>query len=188
MGYNDLKIAIKRRKKLQQREQPTEQEYEFEPFRAGEALEFDLPAGSAKAEEPFIKRRYPHLTRPAVVFCMPGDPAADILFQEGEERTAGENGARAEKEAVRDMIMRRHPANPFYGEGVEDAGRMKVEWFDFDSFGLDGMIYNLMFFTSVRGRLCSGSFHCESSRAAAWKPVILKTFQSFREWEDKYEG
>ena len=119
---------------------------------------------------------------------MPGDPAADILFQEGEERTAGENGAGAEKEAVRNMIMRLHPANPFYGEGVEDAGRMKVEWFDFDSFGLDGMIYNLMFFTSVRGRLCSGSFHCESSRAAAWKPVILKTFQSFREWEDKYEG
>ena len=49
MGYNHLKIAIKRRKKLQQREQPTEQEYEFEPFRAGEALEFDLPAEIGRA-------------------------------------------------------------------------------------------------------------------------------------------
>ena len=84
--------------------------------------------------------------------------------------------------------MRLHPAYTFYGSHVEDTKNRKVGWFDFDSFGLDGMIYNFTFTTKAMGRLCMGSFHCERDKAVWWKPVFIKIIHSFREVEVQNEG
>ena len=50
---------------------------------------------------------------------------------------------------MKNMVMRLYPANSFYAEGSQTAGEQEVWWFDFDSFGLDGKIYNFMFFVPI---------------------------------------
>lgn len=182
MSYNDLKIAINRRKKLKQKEQLCMEESAFKTYQIDDFLEVCLPVQAERAEEALLKTKYPNVTKRTEVFVMP-DQTVDFLFQTDKNELVTEESAKNLRNSTRQMIMRLQPADTFYAEDTETTETMKVAWFDFDSFGLDGMVYNLMFFTTVQGWLCNGSFHCEGSKAADWKPIFLKVLNSFREME-----
>lgn len=182
MGYNDLKIAIKRREKLKQKENLQLKERDFKIHHVDDFLEISLPSQAIRVDQNVLKIKYPNVTKATEVFIMP-DESADFLFQIDDNTLVTQEQASDIKESTKRIVMRLQPANTFHMDGTESVENMNIRWFDFDSFGLDGMIYNLLFFTSVQGCLCTGSFHCEGPNAVDWKAVFLKVLNSFKELE-----
>ena len=186
MDYSDLKMIQKRKKILRHREQLKGYEGELETFLIEPCLEVCLPIKAVQVEGDFFKEKYPNVHERTKVYEMP-DSEADFLFQISKD-VYGSEKIEDIADSVKQMIMRLHPAYTFYGSHVEDTKNRKVGWFDFDSFGLDGMIYNFTFTTKAMGRLCMGSFHCERDKAVWWKPVFIKIIHSFREVEVQNES
>ena len=145
-----------------------------------------MPDGFGPLSKELARLKYPNENRPDVIYTNQ-ETTVNITFSHKRE-TLKEGQEEEIRGYMKEIVEKVQPASEMLEAGTVEAEKGRLAWFDFVTPAIDTDIYNLMFFTSVRGRLCSGSFHCESSRAAAWKPVILKTFQSFREWEDKYEG
>lgn len=154
----------------------------YEAVLIGGMLEAWLPIPAIRAEDESLKKKYPNMKKCAEVYEVQ-DQSVDFLFQIDQDVQVSNGSVENLKKSVREIIMRLQPSNTFYGDSTETTENMMVQWFDFDSYGLDGMIYNLIFFTTVGGFMCSGSFHCEACNAVDWKPVFLRVLKSFRDME-----
>lgn len=138
-----------------------------------------MPEAWVKMDEEAARIKYPNQYNPVEIFTEPGH-TADFLIQMDESVSMIENDSVKSKNSMKDLIMRLQPANTFYGDGEEETEGLKICWFDFGSHGLDGMIYNLVFFTAVNGFLCTGSFHCQEQKAMDWKPIFLNALRSLK--------
>ena len=55
-----------------------------------------------------------------------------------------------------------------------------IAWFDFISHGIDGRLYNLMFFTSVDGKLMNGVCNCAEQDLKNWWVVFMDVLKTIR--------
>ncbi len=77
----------------------------------------------------------------------------------------------------------------FFIQRGEKTEKSTVSWFDFDSFGLDGKIYNFCFCPIwTKESVLIGSFHCREEAALYWKPVYRRSIQSIKELEKTDES
>lgn len=178
MSYDDLRIIMKRREQLRQQNSNTDIiELDYNSYSIYTFLDVSLPKTWIKMDESFIKTKYPNHSDFMEFFTEPGYKA-DFIIQAAQSISLAENQIETFKDSMKDMIMRLQPANTFYEDGKQETDSLKICWFDFGSFGLNGMIYNLIFFSEIKGYLLTGSFHCEEQKATDWKPIFLKVLKS----------
>ena len=105
---------------------------------------------------------------------------ADFMFCFRKMPSLTAKSGKVMRDSMKNMVMRLYPANSFYAEGSQTAGEQEVWWFDFDSFGLDGKIYNFMFFVPILSgqEVLIGSFRCPDAQAVKWKPIFMNLISS----------
>lgn len=134
--------------------------------------EFDL------LSQDMARLKYPAEGRPDIIYTSQ-DMTVNISFS---KKTAGMRPG--EEEMIRDnvkvMIRRLYPPGSFIDAQTEEAEKSRLAWFDFVSPALDMDIYNLMFFTSLHGKLLTGACNCLSGDKDDWKDVFLQMLASVR--------
>lgn len=184
MSYDDLRIAIRRRKHLASDVRLEMEEIVFKLCSIDKKVEVKLPEYAVELDDVFLEKKYRGAYESIVAMEMPGKEA-DFVFCFSNVESCTPETAKTWRDSMKSIVMRLQPANAFHSEGIEHIENINAAWFDFDSFGLDGMIYNLLFFVPlfIQGRLLYGSFHCKEKQALSWKPVFLEIIQSLRELE-----
>ena len=187
MVYDDLRIALERKKRIKA---AYEQEYEikWDMIHISERISIMLPEGAAELEEEKSIKRFGRNENKRTVMTIPGDEA-NFLFQFQRSTVNGPESVQAMCDSLKNMIMRLQPANYFYSDGMEDTDHVDIRWFDFESFALDGKMYNFIFCASVKflDELLIGSFHCREEKADIWKPIFVDSVYSIKGLEEKDE-
>lgn len=187
MVYDDLRIALKRRERLMAGG-GQEKQYVMKEWRIGEALSILMPEQAAEMAEDDLKKRYAGQYEDIWARMMP-DHEADFILQLQRLSPCGPEAVERKRDSVKNILMRLQPANSYYSEGTELSDNNTSSWFDFDSFGLNGKIYNFLFFTPILSgeKVVFGGFHCKAEQAVVWKPVFIQMMKSIKELEVKNE-
>ena len=85
-----------------------------------------------------------------------------------------------EADSLKQVLKKTNPAMDFYESGIYDLPDLKIAWFDYNSFGIDGDMYNIMFVSSVEGKLLHGAFICQFEDFEAWIGAAHQMIQSIR--------
>ena len=188
MVYDDLKIAIERRKRLKA-EHELKKEVEWKEFSIANQILISLPNQVIEMERSVIEKRYRKDEQEITGFFMP-NKESDFLFYFRNTSVLLPETDEELRDSMESVIMRTQPANVFHSKGREKTEKSTVSWFDFDSFGLDGKIYNFLFFCPVwtKESVLIGSFHCREEAALYWKPVYRRSIQSIKELEKTDES
>lgn len=89
---------------------------------------------------------------------------------------------------TKEALKRLNPAFVFYEEKVENES--PLGWLEFKSYGLDGNVYNLMFFAIADGKAVHGIFNCVYEDAVEWRDAARQMIYSIKDIskEEKNEG
>lgn len=174
MVYDDLRIALERQQRLRGASTPEDRQ-EMKRFWISCQVSILLPAEAKELKDTQKKQQ----ERNRIRMGMP-EHEADFMFCFRKTPSLTAKSGRVMRDSMKNMVMRLYPANSFYAEGSQTAGEQEVWWFDFDSFGLDGKIYNFMFFVPILSGqdMLIGSFRCLDAQAVKWKPVFMNLISS----------
>lgn len=186
MVYDDLKIAIKRRNCLRNMEISFNTEYIYQNFCINSLSEALLPETAIRMDEVTMQKRYSNISECAEIYFMPDD-SAHFVFQRKPDIPFSHDDIEKMIKSTKDTIMRVQPGNTFYEAGVIETNK-KIGWFDFGGYGIEGKIYNIIFFYTVQEMLRSGSFQCKAEQAVLWKPIFLNILQSLKDREASHES
>lgn len=187
MVYDDLRIALERRKRLMADGQQ-EYQVDMQEWCIGEGCYMIVPVQAIEIDDNVLRKKYINDCDDIVAKRMPeNETEFSMQFYPHPQCTIKE--AEQMRDSVKQMIMRLQPANTFYSQGTEETIKNTSCWFDFDSFGLDGKIYNFLFFTPLifLGKIAIGGFHCKEQLAVTWKPIFIQMMRSLKEWGGKDE-
>lgn len=187
MEYDDLRIALERRKRLMDTRQQKSQ-MEMTEWNIEEKFSIMAPEQAMEVDSDILKKKYPGSYGNAIVKRMLGNEA-DFRLQFQSSPSCTHEAAVQMRDSIKSIIMRLQPANTFYSMGTEQSENNISSWFDFDSFGLDGKIYNFLFFTPLisHREMVAGGFHCKEKLAVIWKPVFIQMMKSLKELEIRNE-
>lgn len=151
--------------------------YNFKEMRFfDDKLSILLPKEFHQMNERTAKEKYSAEARPSVIWTN-SDNTIDFTLNLTDEplRTVQLPLMRA---TMKDAIGKVHPSTMFFDDGrIENENRV-IEFFDFKSFALEGLVYNIMFFTPVSGKLLIGTFNCTFVLFKDWKPAVLQVMES----------
>lgn len=83
-------------------------------------------------------------------------------------------------DTVKKALRRYQPANVFCDKGILELDTVQVVWFDFLSNGVDGRIYNFMYYLSMGDKTMNGVFNCPIKKTEDWKPIVLEILKTIR--------
>ena len=125
------------------------------------------------------KIKYPMEQRPAVIKT---NEKTDINISLNLTQQPYENKqAEAVLKIFKGAIANVYPNNLFMEQKIEvNPYGTTIAWFDFISHGIDGRLYNLMFFTSVDGKLMNGVCNCAEQDLKNWRVVFMDVLKTIR--------
>lgn len=132
----------------------------------------DMPIGQAKL-------KYPMEQRPQVIKT---NERTDINFTFSLLEQPMENRqVKMMRDSLRRVLRRARPDMKFMEDGLEEIEEHTIGWFEFISNGLDGKLYNIMYFTPIDSKLMQGIFNCPVKEAQNWKSVVLQVMHTIKE-------
>ncbi|MDE6971322.1 MAG: hypothetical protein K2P69_16460 [Eubacterium sp.] len=137
-----------------------------------------LPDEFTMLNKMMIKVKYPNENRPDIIYSNK-ETTINVSFSHKRDKLLA-----GQEEEVRDymgqVIQRLYPTSSIIDKEVVSAGENKVAWMDFVTPAMDGQIYNLMFFTPLKGRLFMGSCNCFAQDQEDWKDLFVQMIASIR--------
>ncbi len=137
-----------------------------------------LPDGFGPLSKELARLKYPNERRPDIIYTNT-ETTVNITFSHKPDKLD-----EGQEEEIRDcmagIVMRLHPETLITEKDVAEAGGHRMAWFDFTTPALDTDIYNLMFFTSLKGRLLMGGFNCFDSDQEDWKELFIQMLGTAR--------
>lgn len=85
------------------------------------------------------------------------------------------------KKGIRNM----YPANIFFEEKTIKMGDTICSWFDYKSYAMDGAIYNLLYVTSIGGKVLQGTFNCRFEEMNKWREAVIQMINSITDLTKK---
>lgn len=132
----------------------------------------DMPIEQAKL-------KYPMEQRPQVIKT---NERTDINFTFSLLEQPMENRqVKMMRDSLRRVLRRARPDMKFMEDGLEEIEEHTIGWFEFISNGLDGKLYNIMYFTPIDSKLMQGIFNCPVKEAQNWKSVVLQVMHTIKE-------
>lgn len=138
-----------------------------------------LPRSFRNMPMDLARLKYPMEQRPQVIRTNEG---TDINFTFSLLDQPLENGqVKMLRDALKKALRRARPDMQFMENGLRETQGRMTGWFEFISNGLDGKLYNIMYFTPISGKLMQGIFNCPIVDAQNWKAVILQVMDTIKE-------
>lgn len=137
-----------------------------------------LPTTFELLSKEMARIKYPNENRPDVIFT---NAATTVNVTFSYKKDSLKEG---QEEAVRDsmeqVVHRVHPTSQTIEKQTTTAGEHKLAWFALITPAIDTEIYNLMFFTSLKGRLLMGACNCLKADQEEWKDLFVQMLASAR--------
>lgn len=137
-----------------------------------------LPDEFAPLGKEMVKIKYPNENRPDLIYSNT-ETTVNVSFSHRLEKlTAGQE--REVCDSVGQVIQNLYPGCNMIGKDTVLAGELEVAWMDFVTPAMDAQIYNLMFFTRLKGRLLMGNCNCLAQDREDWKGLFLQMLATIR--------
>ncbi len=81
---------------------------------------------------------------------------------------------------MKEIVEKVQPASEMLEAGTVEAEKGRLAWFDFVTPAIDTDIYNLMFFSALKGRLLIGSCNCLKGDYEDWRGLFLQMLGTVR--------
>lgn len=137
-----------------------------------------MPDGFGPLSKELAKLKYPNENRPDIIYTNK-ETTVNVTFSYKREKLK-----EGEEEKIRDymkgIVGRVQTSSEMIEEGVVKAEKNCLAWFDFMTPAIDTDIYNLMFFSSLRGRLLIGSCNCLDEDREEWKELFAQMLETVR--------
>lgn len=139
-----------------------------------------LPLGFSILGQDQVNRKYASLDRPDIVI---GNEIGDVVFafSKLQDHIVNEQLRKETIGALRTLIKSANPSIDFFNEGSVKNNFISCEWFDFKSYVITGLIYNLTSIVSFKNRTVLGMFSCPYDLNPWWMPVYVKILDTFEE-------
>lgn len=132
----------------------------------------DMPKLLAEIKYPSVQR--PHVIKTsencAVNFCF-------NLFDSPVQKEQIE----ATSIQFRSILQRAQPSMIQLDNKTENLPNTCISWFGFRSFSIDEQIYNLLFVTSIGGKLMNGAMSCPNTMHREWNPIMRQVVLSIED-------
>lgn len=135
-----------------------------------------LPKSFQDMPEHMAKMKYPSEQRPQVIKTN-ADGSINFTFSIFDAEIKPEQ-IKAAKDGFQMIIKQMQPSNVFFEDMDEELGTTMLGWFDFKGFALDAQIYNLMYVSSIGGKILHGIFNCIYEDSEMWKPIACQVMRS----------
>lgn len=138
-----------------------------------------MPEEFSLLSEDMARLKYPNENRPELIYSNT-ETTVNISFSHQKEKMSA--GRETEiRDYMEQVIHNLHPT----AETIEKAAIRRTDgqdtaWFDFVTPAIDAYIYNMMFFTSVKGRLLLGSCNCLEQDQEEWKDLFFQMAVTMR--------
>lgn len=137
-----------------------------------------LPDGFTLLGKELVKVKYPNESRPDLIYTNT-ETTVNISFSHKREKMdAGQEGE--VRDQIGEVIQNLYPTCGILDRGSVRAGEHEAAWMDFVTPAIDTPIYNLMFFTPLRGRLLMGSCNCLAQDQEDWKELFVQMIATIR--------
>lgn len=135
--------------------------------------------------EPIVQIKYPSENRPQVILTN-DDYTVDFKFSYIEEEI--------DPDLLKDL-MRQTKLNlgkiytsiQYFEEEITTWEGIHLGWFEFTSAADGDTLYNIVFFTWVKGKLLNGAFHCRYEEAVTWRSNVLDSIRTIKEGDKQGE-
>lgn len=143
---------------------------------AKETITMMLPKDFVPMSSDIARKKYPSEQRPETILT-DETGTINLMFQymEGEESNTTIESFR---NRIFGMMKRVNPGIKEREMGVVDAAGKQIAYVEFSNPVMDGKLYNLMFYMSVKGRPLMGSFNCRTKEMKYWRTVAFEMMQS----------
>ena len=132
----------------------------------------DMPAEQAKL-------KYPIEQRPQVIKT---NERTDINFTFSLlEQPIANRQVKLMRDSLKRVLRSARPDMKFLEDGLEEIEDHTIGWFEFISNGIDGKLYNIMYFTPIDGKLMQGIFNCPAKESQNWKVVAMQVMNTIKE-------
>lgn len=188
MAFLDEKIVAER---LALNKQSHRNIYDEEVYAGNERLHFIptklfdskaevmLPDSFMNMPEILAETKYPSVQRPQVIktnengtvnFCF-------NLFESPIEKEQIEPASAS----FRSILQKAQPSVMQLEHKTECLIDTDISWFAFRSFSMDEQIYNLIFITSIGGKLMNGTMNCPKGLEKDWRPIMRQVVLSIED-------
>lgn len=138
-----------------------------------------LPASFLDMPDLLAEVKYPSVQRPQII-KMNQTGAVNFCFNLFESPIE-----RAQVEPVclsfRSALQKSRPSLMQMGQETKRLADADISWFEFRSYSLSDQIYNLLFVTSIGGKLMNGAMNCPANIAKEWKPIMRQVVQTIED-------
>lgn len=137
-----------------------------------------LPDGFGPLSGEMARLKYPNENRPDIIYTNPGT-TINVTFSHKTDRL--EEGQEEEiRDYMGEIVQRLHPSSEIIEKNTAEAENCRLAWFDFVTPAIDTDIYNIMFFTSLQGRLLMGGCNCLDEDKDVWKELFVQMLGTVR--------
>lgn len=148
-----------------------------------EKMSILLPEGFITMPKKIAKIKYPSECRPQVIKT---DDTGMVnmafnLFDRNILPRQIKGATNTLKKGIRNM----YPANIFFEEKTMELGNTICSWFDYKSYAMDGAIYNLLYVTSIGGKVLQGTFNCRFEEMDQWREAVIQMIKSITDLTKK---
>ena len=78
------------------------------------------------------------------------------------------------------IVRNLYPTGDVLGESCVQAGENEVACVEFVTPAMDGTIYNMMFVTSLKGRMILGTCNCLKEDQEDWRDLFVQMLETIR--------
>ncbi|MDE6887897.1 MAG: hypothetical protein K2P45_04530 [Eubacterium sp.] len=137
-----------------------------------------MPKEFAPLGKELIKIKYPNENRPDIIYSNQ-ETTVNVSFSHKQEKLeAGQEEELRDYMAV--VIQNLYPTCSILHKESVTLGENLVAWMDFVTPAIDMQIYNVMFFTPLKGRLLMGSCNCLAQDKEDWQDLFVQMLASIR--------
>lgn len=188
MAFLDEKIVAQR---LEKRRQSHRNIYDEEVYAGSESLHFSpaklfegkmqimIPDHFTDMSPLLAEVKYPSSQRPQIIKTNENG-AVNFCFNLFEAPIDMED-IEATALKFRSALQRSQPSLLQFEQKTEHLVKTLISWFDLQSFSLDKPIYNLIFVTSIGGKMMNGSLNCPKNLQDAWSPIMKQVVASIED-------
>lgn len=138
-----------------------------------------MPDEFGPLSKDLARLKYPNENRPDVIYTNK-ETTVNVTFSHKREKL--KEGEEEEiRNYMKEIVKRVQTSSEMIEEGtVKTEEGCLLAWFDFVTPAIDTDIYNLMFFSSLGGRLLIGSCNCLDADREDWKVFFMQMLGTVR--------
>lgn len=147
-------------------------------------MEIFLPEGFKDMPDYIAKKKYPSKHRPPMILMNEDNCVnftfhlMDVALAENQLEKAADGFAKSMKQVYTNAKFQELQ----YGKRNDGS---KMAWLSYESMAIDADMFNIMFITSLDGKMLYGSFNCILEMQKDWEEIALYCIRSIKQTEEE---